>query len=83
MAKISMVQAIQKALPLVHGKDLKMELEDENSFLVYEVEVITADKTIVDLKVDAGSGTVLAIEQDKADDEDHDSIEDNDRDSED
>lgn len=79
IAKISMDKAVQQALASVHGRVLKAELEDENGFLVYGVEVVTADKTIVDVKVDAGSGKVLAMERDKADDEDHNSGEDNER----
>ena len=67
LAKITMDQAVQKALATVQGQVLKTELEDENGFLVYGVEVVTADKSIVDVKVDAGSGTVLAQEQDKFD----------------
>jgi uncharacterized membrane protein YkoI len=67
MAKISMDQAIQKALASVQGLVLKTELEDENGFLVYGVEVATADKVIMDVKVDAGSGKVLAMDQDTVD----------------
>ncbi|MDY6823264.1 MAG: PepSY domain-containing protein [Thermodesulfobacteriota bacterium] len=83
IAKISMDQAIQQALASVQGQVLKTELEDENGFLVYGVEVVTADKAIVDVKVDAGSGKMLAMERDKVDDEDHDVGEENDRDRED
>jgi uncharacterized membrane protein YkoI len=83
IAKISMDQAVQQALASVQGQVLKTELEGENGFLVYGVEVVTADKAIVDVKVDAGSGKVLAMERDKADDEDHDVGEENDRDRED
>ena len=82
LAKITPNQAVQKALAAVQGQVLKTELEDENGFLVYGVEVVTADKTIVDVKVDAGSGKVLAMDRDKADDEDHESGE-HDRDRED
>lgn len=71
LAKITWGQAVQKALAAVHGQVLKTELEEENGFLVYGVEVVTADKAIVDVKVDAGSGKILAMERDKADDEDH------------
>ena len=78
LAKITWGQAVQKALAAVHGQVLKTELEDENGFLVYGVEVVTADKSIVDVKVDAGSGKVLAMDRDKADDEDHDHGEKND-----
>jgi uncharacterized membrane protein YkoI len=62
---------------------LKTELEDENGFLVYGIEVVSADKSVVDVKVDAGTGKVLAMEKDKADDEDRESGEANDRDRED
>ena len=73
LAKITHDQAVQKALAAVQGQVLKTELEDENGFLVYGVEVVTADKTIVDVKVDAGSGEVLAMDRDKTDDEDNES----------
>lgn len=78
LAKITMDQAIQEALASVQGQISKTELEDENGFLVYGVEVVTADKAIVAVKVDAGSGKVLAMGQDKSDKEDHDSGEEND-----
>ena len=71
LAKIAWGQAVQKALAAVHGQVLKTELEEENGFLVYGVEVVTADKAIVEVKVDAGSGKVLAMERDKADDDNH------------
>jgi uncharacterized membrane protein YkoI len=83
MAKISMDQAVERALASVQGQILKTELEDENGFLVYGIEVVSADKSVVDVKVDAGTGKVLAMEKDKADDEDRESGEDNDRDRED
>ncbi|WP_020587015.1 PepSY domain-containing protein [Desulfobacter curvatus] len=80
MAKISMDQAVQQALASVQGRVLKTELEDENGFLVYGIEVVTADKAVMDVKVDAGSGKVLAMERDhRDDDEDRDAGEDNDR----
>jgi len=73
LAKLTFDQAVQKALDAVQGKVLKTELENENGFLVYGVEVVTADKAIVDVKVDAGSGKVLAMDRDKADEEEHES----------
>lgn len=73
LASLTYDQAAQKALEAVPGEVLKTELEDENGFLVYGVEVVTTDKSIVDVKVDAGSGKVLAMDRDKADDEDHES----------
>jgi len=73
MAKVSMDEAVQNALAAVAGQVLKVELEDENGFLVYGVEITAADKTIVDVKVDAGSGSVLAMDKDQADRADHES----------
>jgi hypothetical protein len=71
LAKLTYTQAVQKALTAVQGQVMKTELEDENGFLVYGVEVVTPDKSIVDVKVDAGSGKVLATDRDKADDMNH------------
>ena len=84
VAKLTSDQAVQMALATVPGKVLKTELENENGFLVYGVEVVTPDKTIMDIKVDAGSGKVLAMNKDKADGKEHESGKhDSDRDSED
>jgi len=63
LAKITIDQADRYAL----GQILKTGLEDENGFLVYGVEVVTADKIIMEVKVDAGSGKVLAAERDTPD----------------
>lgn len=75
LAKLTPDQAVQKALETVYGKVLKTELENENGFLVYSVEVVAADKTIVDVKVDAGSGKILAMDRDQMDEEEHESDE--------
>ena len=83
MARITPDRAVQAALTAVHGRILKTELENEDGFLVYGVEVVTPSRTIMDVKVDAGSGKVLAMEQDKADDEDHESGHKGDQDCED
>jgi uncharacterized membrane protein YkoI len=65
LAKIDYIQAIQAALAECKGKVLKVELENENDFLVYSVDVVTPDNSIMDVKVDAGSGAVLAMEPDQ------------------
>ena len=84
LAQITFVQAVKKALDAVKGEVLQTELENENGFLVYSVEIVTADKSIMDVKVDAGSGKVLAMERDTNDDEDRASDEhDADRDDDD
>ncbi|MEZ0329368.1 MAG: PepSY domain-containing protein [Dissulfuribacterales bacterium] len=73
MAKLMPEQAAQLALQAAPGKVLKTELEDENGFLVYGVEVVTPEKDILDVKIDAGSGEILAMQKDKLDNnEEHD-----------
>jgi len=67
LAKIDFLQAAKAALKKVKGKLLKAELENENGFLVYGFGVVTKDKAIVDVKVDAGSGTILVVNRDHED----------------
>jgi uncharacterized membrane protein YkoI len=57
MAKISLQEAMHTATAVVSGEVLKVELEDENGYLVYGVEVVSLDKAITDVKIDARSGT--------------------------
>lgn len=64
MAKISLDSAMNKALKQVPGKVLRVELENENGYLVYGVEIAKTDHQTVDVKVDAGNGKILKIDQD-------------------
>ncbi|NOY68063.1 MAG: hypothetical protein GXP53_01015 [Deltaproteobacteria bacterium] len=72
IAKIGPIPAAMTAMEKVNGKMLKMGLENENGFLVYDVEVVTPEKSIMDVKVDAGSGKVLSVKKDDADHENDD-----------
>jgi uncharacterized membrane protein YkoI len=67
MAKISIDSAVSAALTKVPGKAVRAELQNENGFLVYGVEIAKADHQFVDVKVDAGNGKVLKIDQDPPD----------------
>ena len=71
MAKISLDSAVSEALKAVPGKVLKAELENENGYLVWGVEIAKADHQIADVKVDAGNGKVLKIEADQSNHEGH------------
>ena len=62
MAKISLEQAVREASASVQGRVLKVELDDEDGFLVYEVRLAGDDKSVSDVMVDAGSGKVLGVE---------------------
>ena len=64
MAQITMEQAKEAALSNVQGEVLKIELEEENGFLVYGVEIVTPENTITDIKIDAGNGDILLVEKD-------------------
>ena len=70
LAQITLDQAMQSAIGAVNGKVLKAGLENEDGFLVYEVEIAAQDNTITEVMVDAGNGKVLASKMDKKDGED-------------
>lgn len=70
LAGITLQQAVDAAQKSSGGKVLKVELEDENGFLVYGVETVNTDGHIMDIKVDAGSGSILLAERDLPDSED-------------
>ncbi|MBN9215854.1 MAG: hypothetical protein ABS62_11070 [Microbacterium sp. SCN 70-200] len=67
LAKVTPEEATAVALKAVSGTAAAAQLENENGFVVYGIEVTTADGTVIDVKIDAGDGTVLA--QDTADSE--------------
>lgn|GEM_PF-4729775 len=67
MAKITYQQAISTALTQANGKVLKVELENENNFLVYGVEIVSAKGLTTDVKIDAGNGNVLLTFTDHTD----------------
>ena len=67
LATLTMEQAKDIALANVEGEVLKIELEDENGFLVYGVEIVTPEKIITDIKIDAGNGDILLVEKDTPD----------------
>jgi uncharacterized membrane protein YkoI len=67
LARITPEQARDAALAQVPGTVKKVELENEDGNVVYDVEIKTA-KGESDVKVDAGDGRVLHVEQDGEDD---------------
>ena len=71
LAKITLDLAISNALKAVPGHVIQTELENENGFLVYGIEIAATDKTIVDVKVDAGSGQILAKDHHESHEKNH------------
>jgi uncharacterized membrane protein YkoI len=66
MAKISMMDALNKAQAKVPGKAVEVELKKEDGYLIYEVEIVRPDRTVMELEVDAGNGAILRTEKEKA-----------------
>jgi hypothetical protein len=71
LANIPFESAVKTALKAVPGKVLKAELENEDGYLVYGIEVAKANRQIADVKIDAGTGKILKIDKDQKDSEDH------------
>ena len=63
MAKITYLDAMNTALKKTPGGVLEVELEVEHGYLVFSVEVITADKKIMEHCIDAGTGEILSSEE--------------------
>ncbi len=82
MAKIGLQQAIDTALTRANGKLLRAELGNENGFLIYDIEIVEADQSVADVKVDAGEGNVLLVSKDSADRSGDENIENDSREGE-
>ena len=66
LAKITLQQATAIASNAQSGNISKAELQNEDGFLVYNV-VVSQNKKIHEIKVDAGNGSILRIDVDSAD----------------
>jgi uncharacterized membrane protein YkoI len=66
-ARVTLVQAVGTAEKHVGGRATQAELETEKGQTAYEVEVVAANRTVHDVKIDAVSGKVLSSTIDKAD----------------
>jgi uncharacterized membrane protein YkoI len=65
MTKITFDHAISIALKECPGKLLEAELDVEEGYLVYEIEVVTAEKNIMEILVDPGNGSILKVSPDE------------------
>lgn len=68
-AKIPLAQAVTIAEQHAKGKASRAEYENTKQGWVYDVEVVSGAK-VFDVRVDAGKGTVISSEEDKADRDD-------------
>ena len=65
-AKVRIDQAIKTASEKVAGKVVEAELEKKHDTLVWEVEVVTAENKVMEVHIDAESGAVIDVEEEKA-----------------
>lgn len=63
-ARLTLVEAVDKALSSVQGKAVSAEIEKEHDKTVYEVKILDEAGSIREIYVDATSGNVLKIEKD-------------------
>lgn len=69
-AKLSLTEAVAIAEQHASGHAFKAELEQTKLGLAYDVEVVTPQKAVYDVAVDAQTGKVLRSEADKTDHDD-------------
>ena len=62
-AKVTIDQAIKTALEKVSGKIIEAELETTHHKLVWEVDIVTADKKVMEVHIDAETGAVIDVEE--------------------
>lgn len=64
-AKVTIDQAIKTATEKIPGKVVEAELEKKHGMLVWEVEVVTAENKVMEVHIDAESGAVMDVEEEK------------------
>jgi len=62
LATVSQADAEAAALAAVSGDIMQAELDNENGFVVWSIEVRDAAGTVHDVKIDAGNAAVLGAE---------------------
>ena len=65
-AKVTIDQAIKTASEKVAGKVVEAELEKKHDKLVWEIEVVTAENKVMEVHIDAESGAVIDVEEEKS-----------------
>ncbi|MBH0179550.1 MAG: PepSY domain-containing protein [Nitrospira sp.] len=65
-AKVTIDQAVKTASEKVSGTIVEAELETKHKKLVWEIEVVTVDKKVMEVHIDADTGAVIDVEEEKA-----------------
>ena len=61
-AKVSIVEAIATASGKVSGAVVEAKLEQKHDRLIWEVEVVTQEKQVMEVHIDAQTGTIIEVE---------------------
>ena len=64
-AKVTIDQAIKTASEKVAGKVVEVELEMKHDKIIWEVEVVTPENKVMEVHIDAESGAVIDVEEEK------------------
>ena len=64
-AKVTIDEAIKTASEKVPGKVVEAELEMKHDKIIWEVEVVTAENKVMEVHIDAESGAVIDVEEEK------------------
>jgi len=64
-AKVTIDEAIKTASEKLAGKIIGAELEDKHHTLVWEVEIVTPETKVMEVHIDAKTGAVIDIEEEK------------------
>ncbi|MBH0179930.1 MAG: PepSY domain-containing protein [Nitrospira sp.] len=65
-AKVTIDQAVKTASEKVLGTITEAELEKKHNKLVWEVEVVTMEKKVMEVHIDAITGAVIDVEEEHA-----------------
>jgi len=71
-AKVSLQEAVSSALLLVPGKAVKAEFSNDDDNAVWEIEILSADKQVHDIEINAINKKVMKNKMDKKDNEEKD-----------
>jgi uncharacterized membrane protein YkoI len=55
---------LESVLRTYPGEVLKIDLDDDDDYLIYEIEILTRRGIVLELEVDAHTGRILDIEED-------------------
>lgn len=58
-AKIPLMDAVKTALARTPGQAIQVTLESLKGRLLYEIEIVTGDGTVIEMFVDPQSGTII------------------------